>query len=76
VVKRGGDTAQVDLVGLPKRLNGSAITGGEVLFEYVQNPPPLPRLPGSQVPRRIPVVDGGFKDWFAPYDVHVYRFAL
>jgi hypothetical protein len=76
VVKRGGDTAQVDLVGLPKRLNGSAITSGEVLFEYVQNPPPLPRLPGSQVPRRIPVVDGGFKDWFAPYDVHVYRFAL
>jgi hypothetical protein len=76
VVKRGGDTTQVDLVGLPKRLNGSAITSGEVLFEYVQNPPPLPRLPGSQIPRRIPVANGAFKDWFAPYDVHVYRFAL
>jgi hypothetical protein len=76
VVKRGGDTTQVDLVGLPKRLNGSAITSGEVLFEYVQNPPPLPRLPASQIPRRIPVVNGAFEDWFAPYDVHVYRFAL
>ena len=76
VAKRGGDTAQVNLVGLPKRDNGSAMTRGEVLFEYVQHPPPLPRLPGSQIPRPIPVANGGFTDWFAPYDVHVYRFEL
>lgn len=76
VAKRGGDTAQVNLVGLPKRANGSAMSRGEVLFEYVQHPPPLPRLPGSQIPRPIPVTNGGFTDWFAPYDVHVYRFEL
>lgn len=76
VAKRGGDTAQVSFVGLPKQANGSPLTGGEVLFEYVQRPPPLPRVAGHQVYRQIPVVRGGFKDWFAPYDVHVYRFQL
>ena len=76
VAKRGGDTAQVNLVGLPKKANGTAMSSGEVLFEYVQHPPPLPRLPGSQIPRPIAVTNGGFTDWFAPYDVHVYRFQL
>jgi hypothetical protein len=76
VVKRGGDTAQVSFVGLPKKANGSALTSGEVLFEYVQSPPPLPRVPGHQIHRHIAVKSGGFKDWFAPYDVHVYRFEL
>ena len=47
-----------------------------MLFEYVQDPPALPRLPGHQVFRRVQVANGGFTDWFAPYDVHVYRFAL
>jgi hypothetical protein len=35
------------------------ITDGEVLFES---------------PRHVKVEDGKFTDWFAPHDVHVYRF--
>jgi hypothetical protein len=76
VAKRGGDTARVSFAGLPKKDDGTAITRGEVLFEHVQDPPPLPRLPGSQVPRRVHVANAGFTDWFAPYDVHVYRFEI
>lgn len=34
---------------------------GEVMFES---------------PRRVQVKDGKFTDWFAPFEVHVYRFAL
>ncbi len=34
-------------------------TAGEVLFEE---------------PRMVEVQEGSFTDWFAPYDVHVYRF--
>lgn len=34
-------------------------TGGEMMFES---------------PRRVAIVKGAFKDWFAPYEVHVYRF--
>jgi len=75
-VKRGGDTTQINLVGLPKKANGTALTFGEALFEYVQVPPALPRLPGHQVHRHVVVANGGFTDWFAPYDVHVYRFTL
>jgi hypothetical protein len=37
----------------------AGITGGEVMFE---------------APRRVQVEGGAFKDWFAPFDVHVYRF--
>ena len=36
----------------------------------------LPRLAGHQIYRQVPVSQGGFSDWFAPYDVHVYRFTL
>jgi hypothetical protein len=75
-VKRGGDTAQIRLVGLPPRANGTPLTSGEVLFEYVQSPLPLPRLPGHQIHRHVAVSNAAFTDWFAPYDVHVYRFAL
>ena len=25
-------------------------------------------------PRRVEAKDGAFKDWFAPYEVHVYKF--
>ena len=25
-------------------------------------------------PRQVQVKDGGFRDWFGPFDVHVYRF--
>jgi hypothetical protein len=32
---------------------------GEVVFE---------------APRKVEVKNGAFKDWFAPFDVHVYRF--
>jgi len=38
----------------------STITNkGEVMFEE---------------PRQIPIKDGAFTDWFAPFDVHVYKF--
>jgi hypothetical protein len=36
-----------------------AIGGGDVLYEE---------------PRKVEVKDGAFTDWFAPFDVHVYRF--
>jgi hypothetical protein len=75
-VKRGGDTARIRLVGLPPKADGSPLKSGEVLFEYVQSPPPLPRIPGHQIHRRVPVANAAFTDWFAPYDVHVYRFTL
>jgi hypothetical protein len=35
------------------------VTEGEVMFE---------------APRRVAVRGGAFKDWFGPFDVHVYRF--
>ena len=34
-------------------------TGGDVLFE---------------APRKVQIHNGRFSDWFAPYEVHVYRF--
>jgi hypothetical protein len=34
-------------------------TGGDMLFEE---------------PRKVKISDGKFKDWFAPFEVHVYRF--
>jgi hypothetical protein len=34
-------------------------TGGEMMFEE---------------PRRVKIVNGAFSDWFAPFEVHVYRF--
>jgi hypothetical protein len=69
-VRIGGATSQVDFGGLPH-----AISGGDVLAEYVQDPLPPP-LTGHQVLRRVTVSNGAFRDWFAPYDAHVYRFAL
>ena len=68
-VRRGGTTSQVTLSGLPKQL-----TEGQVLLEYVQDPPPPPIEAGHQVFRRVAVRDGKLTDWFAPHDVHVYRF--
>ena len=43
------------------RFNGlpANATGGEMLFES---------------PRRVKIANGQFSDWFAPYEVHVYRF--
>ena len=45
-----------------------------MLFEYVQHPPPPP-MPANQKFRSVTVSDNAFRDWFAPHDVHVYRFA-
>jgi hypothetical protein len=70
-VRRGGTVSRVTFSGLPKR-----VSGGRVLFEYVQEPPPPPIEPGHQVFRPVEVASGSFTDWFAPHDVHVYRFQL
>jgi len=69
-VRRSGGTSQVRFTGLPK-----SIRGGQVLFEYVQDPPPPPIVPANQKFRSVAVSGGAFRDWFAPHDVHVYRFA-
>ncbi|MGI9112140.1 MAG: hypothetical protein ACR2GT_08110 [Gaiellaceae bacterium] len=74
--RRGGATSRVGFTGLPRKLDGSALTGGQVLFEYVQEPPPPPIGAGRQVFRSVSVANGGFRDWFGPHDVHVYRFGL
>ena len=70
-VRRGGATSQVGIAGLPAR-----IKGGQVLFEYVQDPPPPPIRSDSQKFRSIAVTGGAFRDWFAPHDARVYRFPL
>jgi hypothetical protein len=70
-VRRAGTTSLVRFTGLPGH-----ITGGRVLFEYVQEPPPPPIQAGHQVFREIAVKGGSFSDWFATHDVHVYRFPL
>jgi hypothetical protein len=71
---QGSPTTQVTFSGLPPKRDGSPITDCQVLFEYVQDPLPPP-LGGQQVFRSVPVANGGFRDWFGPHDVHVYRFA-
>ena len=75
-VRRGGTTSRVGVSGLPRKTDGSALTGGQVLFEYVQEPPPPPVQATKQAFRSIGVTNGGFRDWFGPHDVHIYRFAL
>jgi hypothetical protein len=69
VVRRGGGTSQIGLAGLP-----AALQGGEVLFEYAQDPPPPPLVAANQKFRSIAVTGGAFRDWFAPHDARVYRF--
>ena len=73
-VRRGGSTTRVELAGLPNKKNGAPITGGQVLFEYVQAPPSPPVLPEKQAFRSISVSGGRFRDWFGPHDAHIYRF--
>jgi hypothetical protein len=85
-VRPRGGPSKISFSGLPRKKDGTAIKGGEVLFEYVQWPTPkaLRRLeaahkpvpPHNQVPRPITVTNGGFEDSFLPHDVHVYRFEL
>lgn len=69
-VRRGGGTTQVRFTGLPAKLKG-----GQVLFEYAQDPPPPPVAPAEQRFRSVAVTGGAFRDWLAPHDVRVYRFA-
>ena len=38
--------------------------------------PAPPAQPTKQKFRSVKVTSGGFKDWFAPHDAHVYRFPL
>ena len=75
-VRRGGATSRVGFTGLPKKLNGRPLTGGQVLFEYVQEPPPPPIGAGRQVFRSVSAAAGGFRDWLGPHDARVYRFSL
>ena len=75
-VRRSGGTSRVAFTGLPKKLNGNPLTGGQVLFEYIQEPPPPPIGAGRQVFRSVSAGGGGFRDWLAPHDARVYRFAL
>jgi hypothetical protein len=75
-VRRGGATTRVGFTGLPRKRNGDPIRGGQVLFEYVQEPPPPPIGAGRQTFRSVPVTAGGFRDWLGPHDARVYRFAL
>jgi hypothetical protein len=69
-VRRGGATSQVRFTGLPKTLRG-----GQALFEYVQDPPPPPIDSTKQKFRSLAVAGGALRDWLAPYDARVYRFA-
>jgi hypothetical protein len=74
--RRGGTTSRIGFTGLPKKRDGTPLRGGQVLFEYVQQPPPPPIGAGEQQFRSVPVAGNGFRDWFGPHDVHVYRFGL
>ena len=74
--RRGGATSRVGFTKLPRRIDGTPLAGGQVLFEYSQEPPPPPIGAGRQVFRSIPVADSGFRDWFGPHDARVYRFNL
>ena len=75
-VRRGAATSRVTFSGLPSKHDGTAIGGGQVLFEYAQEPPPPPLLPDKQQFRSIGVSGGSFKDWLGPHDARVYRFHL
>ena len=75
-VRRGGATSRVAFTGLPKRANGTPLAGGQVLFEYAQEPPPPPIGAGRQAFRSVSAAGGGFRDWLGPHDARVYRFSL
>ena len=62
-VRRGSGTSRVGFSGLPRKRNGQPITGGEVLFEYVQD-----------AFRTVRVARNGFRDWFGQHDARLYRF--
>jgi hypothetical protein len=75
VVRRGTEATRVDFHGLPAQsADASPLTAGEVLFEYVQEPPPPPIVAGKQIPRTVAVTNGAFADWLGQHDARVYRF--
>jgi hypothetical protein len=73
-VRRGSATSRVGFSGLQHKRNGRPITGGQVLFEYIQDPLPPPIEPDRQTFRTVGVTNGGFRDWLGQHDVRVYRF--
>jgi hypothetical protein len=73
-VRRGSATSRVAFSGLPRKRDGQPITGGEVLFEYVQEPIPPPVDPTKQTFRTVSVARNGFRDWLGQHDARVYRF--
>ena len=73
-VRRGGGTSQVSFTGLPTRRSRRPMTGGEVLFEYEQEPLPPPIQPDRQTFRTVRAANGRFRDWLGQHDVRVYRF--
>jgi hypothetical protein len=75
-VRRSSGTSLVDFNGLPPRHDGTPIPGGQVLFEYEQEPLPPPVDPQHQIFRTIRASNGSFRDWFAQHDAHIYRFQL
>ena len=54
-VRRGNATSRVGYSGLPSRRDGRPITGGQVLFEYLQEPLPPPVRPDRQTFRTVAV---------------------
>lgn len=73
-VRNSSSTSRVGFSGLPPKSNGRPLTGGQVLFEYAQEPLPPPVDPNQQTFRTVSVANGRFRDWFGPHDAHVYRF--
>ena len=74
--RRDGGTSTVGFTGLPSRHDGQKLTRGEVLTEWVQDPPPPPLGAGRQELRSVAVENRGFRDWFGPLDARIYRFRL
>jgi hypothetical protein len=74
--RRDGGTSTVGFTGLPSKHDGQRLTRGEVLSEWVQDPPPPPLGAGRQALRSVAVEDRGFRDWFGPLDARIYRFRL
>ncbi len=67
-LRRGGTTSRVTISGLPRKRSGAQLTGGQVMFEYVQDPLPPPIRPDKQQFRSVKVENGSFKDWFGGSD--------
>jgi hypothetical protein len=73
-VRRSSSTSQVSFTGLPNKRNGRPMTGGEVLFEYEQEPLPPPIQSDRQTFRTVRAANGRFRDWLGQHEVRIYRF--